>query len=234
MERQRDPIRSRERILTAATKEFAVKGLAGGRTRAIARRAGLNEQMIFHCFKSKEGLYRSVLNNELGRLATLLESRAQMSFATHLASGFETLCDSPDQLRMWQWEALAEGSHLIAADERRSFFSAEAARLNRAKAQGDLPQDLDAELMLIASIALRSIPLLLPQLVQLVTGLQSANPVFQRRWSRFLRTLGNRITRSSTLPRAPARHSAHMRPRRRLEKPLRSDAISGKRHGITG
>ena len=183
--------------------------------------------MIFNCFKSKEGLYRSVMNEELSRIATLLESE-HMSFATHLATGFETLCDSPDRLRMWQWEALAEASDLIAADERRSFLRAEAAQLNRAKAQRNLPEDVDAELMLIASIALRSIPLLLPQLVQLVTGFQSANPVFQRRWSRFLRTLGDRITRSSTLPRVRARHLARLRTRRRDEKPMRSDAIVAK------
>ena len=214
MERQRHPTRSRERILAAATKEFAAKGLAGSRTRNIARRAGLNEQLIFHCFKSKEGLYRSVMNEQLSRIATLLESREHLSLGTHLATGFETLCDHPDRLRMWQWEALADASDLIAADERRSFLRAEASRLNRAKADRNLPEDIDAELMLIASIALRSIPLLLPQLVRLLTGFQSANPVFQRRWSRFLRTLGDTITRSSTLPLVRTPQSARLRTRR--------------------
>ena len=110
--------------------------------------------------------------------------------------------------------ALANASDLIAADERRSFLRAEAAWLNRAKADRNLPEDIDAELMLIASIALRSIPLLLPQLVRLLTGFQSANPVFQRRWSRFLRTLGDTITRSSTLPRVRTPQSARLRTRR--------------------
>jgi AcrR family transcriptional regulator len=234
MGRQRDPNRTRERILAAATKEFAAKGLAGARTRAIARRAGMNEQMIFHCFGSKEGLYRSVLDEELSRIATLLESREHMSFATHLATGFETLCDSDDQLRMWQWEALTGGRRdLIAAEERRIFLRAEAAQLRRAKVRGNLPEDVDAELMLIASIALRSIPLLLPQLVLLVTGLQSVNPVFRRRWSRFLRTLGDRISRSSTLPCVRAGHPARLRSRPG-EKPRRSNGISGKRHGLSG
>ena len=94
MGRQRDLSRSRGRILAAAAKEFAAKGFAGAGTRAIARRARLNEQMIFHCYSSKEGLSHSVLREELGRITGILKSRENMSFAKHLATGFETLSDS--------------------------------------------------------------------------------------------------------------------------------------------
>ena len=234
MERQRDLNRSRERILASATKEFAAKGFAGARTRSIARRARINEQMIFHCFGSKAGLYRSVLDKELRHIATLLESREHMSFATHLATGFETLCDSHDQLRMWQWEALTDqGSELIAAEERRRFLKAEAAQLHRAKLRGNLPEDVDAGLMLIASIALRSIPLLLPQLAELVTGFQSSDPAFRRKWSRFLKTLGDRIGRSSALPRERASRSVPSRSRERGGERLRPNGVSGKRLGLS-
>src|SRR5258708_26090985 len=127
----------RDRILAWATKEFAAKGLAGAGTCVMARRARLNEQMIFHCFGSKEGLYHSVLHEELGRITGMLESRKNMSFAKHLATGFETLSESHDQLRMWQWEALSERrGELIAGDERRSFLAAEAAQLHRAPLRG--------------------------------------------------------------------------------------------------
>jgi TetR/AcrR family transcriptional regulator len=201
MGRQRDLSRSRGRILAAATKEFAAKGFAGARTRAIARRARLNEQMIFHCFGSKEGLYQSVLHEELGRITEILESRGNMTFATHLATGFEALSDSHDQLRIWQWEALAERhGDLIAGDERRGFFKAEAAQLRRAQLRGNLPANLNPGLMLIASIALRAIPLLLPQLVLSVTGLESEDPRFRRKWGRFLRAFGKKI---APLPRNP-------------------------------
>jgi TetR/AcrR family transcriptional regulator len=187
--------------MEAATREFAAKGFAGARTRAIARRARLNEQMIFHCFGSKEGLYHSVLREELRRITVLLESRENMSFATHLATGFEALSNSHEQLRMWQWEALSERrGELIAGDERRSFLKAEAAQLHRAQLRGKLPPDLNPGLMLIASIALRAIPLLLPQLVSAVTGLESDDVRFRGKWKRFLRALGTKIV---PLPRVP-------------------------------
>ena len=56
-ERKRDPERTRERILDAAVVEFGEHGFAGARTSAIARRAGVNEQLISYYFDSKEGLY---------------------------------------------------------------------------------------------------------------------------------------------------------------------------------
>ncbi|TWF79435.1 TetR family transcriptional regulator [Pseudonocardia hierapolitana] len=61
-ERQRDPERTKARIIEAATAEFAAKGFAGARVSEIAARAGVNQQLIAYYFDSKEGLYR-----EMGR-----------------------------------------------------------------------------------------------------------------------------------------------------------------------
>lgn len=58
---RRDPNRTREAILVAAQAEFAAKGLSGGRVDEIARRARANKRMIYHYFKSKEGLYLAAL-----------------------------------------------------------------------------------------------------------------------------------------------------------------------------
>ncbi len=59
--RPRDPNRTREIILCSAQKEFAARGLSGGRVDRIARRARANKRMIYHYFGSKEGLYLAVL-----------------------------------------------------------------------------------------------------------------------------------------------------------------------------
>jgi TetR/AcrR family transcriptional regulator len=58
---KRDSARTMERILAAGMKEFAEKGLAGARVDKIARRSGLNKNMIYHYFGSKEGLFEAVL-----------------------------------------------------------------------------------------------------------------------------------------------------------------------------
>src|SRR6202047_1473018 len=135
MPQQRDLNRTRERIMAAAQKEFAAHGFAGARTDAIARRARVNERMIFYCFDSKEGLYRAVLKQKLSEKAALIEP--DEDFTTGLIKGFSTICNDLDSMRMWQWEGLDKSSRkLVAEEERRAFFQAEVARLRRAKASG--------------------------------------------------------------------------------------------------
>jgi TetR/AcrR family transcriptional regulator len=48
-------------ILAAAEIEFATNGFAAARTESIAARANVVKGLIFHYFKSKEGLYEAVL-----------------------------------------------------------------------------------------------------------------------------------------------------------------------------
>lgn len=52
---------SREEILEVATAEFAQHGLAGARVDDIADRTSTSKRMIYYHFKSKDGLYRAVL-----------------------------------------------------------------------------------------------------------------------------------------------------------------------------
>src|SRR5260370_31675191 len=111
--------------------------------------------MIFYCFESKEGLYRAVLKQKLSEKAALIEP--DEDFTTGLVKGFATICNDLDSMRMWQWEALDKSSRkLIAEEERRAFFQAEAARWRRAKANGTITRDVDAEMLLLVSSALRA------------------------------------------------------------------------------
>jgi AcrR family transcriptional regulator len=58
---ERDPVRTREAILTAAMQEFTAKGLNGARVDTIATRSRVNKRMIYHYFGDKAGLYLAVL-----------------------------------------------------------------------------------------------------------------------------------------------------------------------------
>ena len=194
MTQQRDLNRTRERIMAAAQKEFAAHGFAGARTDAIARRARVNERMIFYCFDSKEGLYRAVLQKKMAAKAAMIESTPDEDFATGLVTGFAAICDDVDSLRMWQWEALDNSTRkLVAEEERRAFLQSEVARWRRAKANGTLPPDTDEEMLFLVSMALRSFPLVLPQAVSLVTGMDPLDPEFQRKWSACLQCIGQRL-----------------------------------------
>ena len=194
MQQQRDLNRTRERIMAAAQKEFAANGFAGARTDAIARRAHVNERMIFYCFESKESLYRAVLAKHLSAKAALIESMPDQDFASSLVRGFTECCDDNDSLRMWQWEALDKSNRkLVAEEERRTFLQSEVARWRRAKATGILPPDADEEMLLLVSSALRAFPLIMPQVVSLVTGMDPLDPEFRQRWTACLEWIGQRI-----------------------------------------
>src|SRR4051794_18908504 len=64
------PHESRTAILEAAAREFAEHGIAGARTDAIAREAGVNKALLYYYFKDKETLYGAVLDNAFAGLKT--------------------------------------------------------------------------------------------------------------------------------------------------------------------
>ena len=194
MSQQRDLNRTRERIMASAQKEFAARGFAGARTDAIARRAHVNERMIFYCFESKEGLYKAVLAQKLSEKAALLESMPDEDFTANLVNGFATVCDDLDSLRMWLWEALDRRSRkIIAEEERRAFLQVEVGHWRRAQASGFLPPEAEPEMLILVSAALRVFPLVLPQFVSLITGMDPLDPKFRRKWSTCLECIGQRL-----------------------------------------
>ncbi|MDX5360055.1 MAG: TetR family transcriptional regulator [Alphaproteobacteria bacterium] len=52
---------SKEGLLAAAREAFARRGYEGARVAEIAARAGVNKQLVYHYFGSKEALYKAVL-----------------------------------------------------------------------------------------------------------------------------------------------------------------------------
>jgi AcrR family transcriptional regulator len=58
----------RDSILEAARREFAQAGYAGGRIERISASAKVNKQLIFHYFRSKDGLYAAVVQAAVFRL----------------------------------------------------------------------------------------------------------------------------------------------------------------------
>jgi TetR/AcrR family transcriptional regulator len=99
---RRDPAATRQKLLTAARREFAQSGLAGARVDEIAARAGVNKQLVYHYFGDKDALYLAVLEwvyeeiraKERGlNLAGLPPERAIRKL---IESSFDHLAEHPD------------------------------------------------------------------------------------------------------------------------------------------
>ena len=90
------------RIVAAAREEFARRGFAGARVEQIARRAGVNKQLLFYYFHSKRGLFHAVLAQSAGELETALAGLASPTggplerLRLTLAAQFEFLARHPE------------------------------------------------------------------------------------------------------------------------------------------
>ncbi|MBP5858579.1 TetR family transcriptional regulator [Marivibrio halodurans] len=73
---KRDSAASRERILEAATREFAEKGYDGARVDEIADASGFNKNALYHYFGSKEKLFVAVLERAY---ATIRDRQSDLS-----------------------------------------------------------------------------------------------------------------------------------------------------------
>ncbi|MFD6450570.1 TetR family transcriptional regulator [Nocardia sp. NPDC060220] len=96
---------TRDRILTAATDEFAQYGVAGGRIERIARRAKTSKERLYAHFRSKQQLYRIVAERELATMteATRIDATDLPSYAGRVHDYFTA---HPDHLRLLQWGRL--------------------------------------------------------------------------------------------------------------------------------
>lgn len=68
--RVRDARRTRERILTIATQEFAAHGYDGARVDAIVKRCRMSKNLLYHYFEGKEALFIEVMERAYASMRT--------------------------------------------------------------------------------------------------------------------------------------------------------------------
>jgi TetR/AcrR family transcriptional regulator len=106
------PEESRAAILRAAAKEFAEQGIAGARTDAIARTAGVNKALIYYYFKDKETLYGAVLDNAFSGMKTIvfevLDSRQppREKIVSYVGAYFDFIASNPIYPKLMQREMM--------------------------------------------------------------------------------------------------------------------------------
>ena len=114
----RDPVRTRRRILDAATAEFSARGLEGARIDEIARLAGFNKRMIYHYFGSKDELFGAVLEQAYADIrgseaALELTSRDPVeAMAELVAFSFDWFLDHPEFIKLLNEANLHGGRHV--------------------------------------------------------------------------------------------------------------------------
>jgi TetR/AcrR family transcriptional regulator len=146
------PEESRAAILQAAVREFSREGVAGARTDAIARAAGVNKALLYYYFKDKETLYGAVLDHVFGglkesiheALASDLPPREKL--LAYVGAHFDYIASHPLYPRIAQGEmmraARGRAPHLerIARQYFVPLFGRVAAVIEEGKKTGDFRQ----------------------------------------------------------------------------------------------
>lgn len=176
-ERQRDPERTRARILDAATEEFGAKGFAGARVSEIAARAGMNQQLIAYYFGGKEGLYR-----EIGRRWRAYEAESfpdDLDFAEAIKRYVRASVDSRLGGRLLAWEGLADtgaDGDEEEARERGERLRHEVELIRDRQRTGELDPRLDPAALLLMIMGAAHALVVYPQLARSVLGADGRSP----------------------------------------------------------
>lgn len=138
--------KSKQLIANAALDEFAEHGYAGARTDRIARRAGVNKQLIYYYYGSKAKLFDAVCRTAAQHLSSEAIPRREVASATEkfrsqLRSLFEAIQarpalasllirgvqgDGDDAAREWGKRTVALIAETISEGQGLGFFRDEA------------------------------------------------------------------------------------------------------------
>ena len=108
------------RIVAAAREEFAKRGFAGARVDQIARRAGVNKQLLFYYYHSKRGLFQAVLAETAGDLEAAFARLTNPAggplerLRLTLAAQFEFLAQNPQVVALLGQGTRADGGAAFA------------------------------------------------------------------------------------------------------------------------
>lgn len=121
-DKERNGSRTRETVLDAAERLFAERGYEATSLTDVGAAAGVSRGTPGYFFRSKERLYRAVLERCLERVRSAVRSgqeRAQASreppevvLAGAVGEYFDFISANPHFVRLLEWEALSGGKHL--------------------------------------------------------------------------------------------------------------------------
>ena len=161
--RGRNAERSRQDILAAAEQQFGEKGFYGARIDAIAQQSGLNKNMLYIYFGSKEELYRQVLLNMYRRMEEverrLLERNLEgvELIAELIGAYYDFLEQNPSFVNILMSENLMQGQFLRQLPREciaRRTLSELAARIRKSCGEGVFRADVDEQQTVLTMITI--------------------------------------------------------------------------------
>ncbi|KKI88498.1 TetR family transcriptional regulator [Bacillus sp. SA1-12] len=190
----RNAERTRKSILKAAREEFFEKGYTGARIESIAKRAGVNKQLIYHYFKGKEQLINETIEDFIsslpsGNLVLPANPVEIAEFRYHVNQEYLL-----EFLKFTAWEAVENRpNNLKGEQQREKILHSYNADMKAKQEMGLVPKELDPAFITLMMSSLTIYPLLYPDVTRMITGHDPNEEAFKEKWTHFLRQISERI-----------------------------------------
>ncbi len=169
--------------MAAATEEFSKRGFHGARVDHIARRAGVNKQLLFYYYHSKRGLFHATLARAAAALERALEAvvippgRPVDRIRDALSAQFDFLTHHPELVALISHAGRSEAAPFGPAIKRLVVLLAEG------QGRGQVRDDLDPHLAAAQALVLMVGYLKLEELIAAsAPPLGADEPALRERW----------------------------------------------------
>ena len=105
---------TRQRIVDAATQEFAEHGIAGARVERIVAAARTNKAQLYDYFGNKDGLFDAIFRDSLERIVEVvpIDSSDLPDWAVRL---YDEYLEQPSLIRLATWPASSVGPKVTSS-----------------------------------------------------------------------------------------------------------------------
>jgi TetR/AcrR family transcriptional regulator len=170
--RQRDPVRTRQLILDAASQEFGRFGYDGARVVRIAERAGVAHQLITYHFGGKKGLFEALSDQWVSTSRSLVEGDAPTSDA------LQSIVHQASEEAAWARALIREGQQDQDHGELVERLAPLLANARARQQRGDIATDLDAGIVVLVFFAATLAPTSIPHITRAFSQVDPSDPKF--------------------------------------------------------
>lgn len=149
-----DAVKTRKKILEAAANLFVKNGFDGISISQIAKKAGINQSLIYHYFESKEALWKSVKNYYVETYVHIKDLKIDTANGLKdilkqiIYSRLEFYEKHPEILRMMAWQKLETDKTKLVGGTRFSPDNWKEVFLYLQK-QGKIKADINLDMMIL-------------------------------------------------------------------------------------
>ena len=164
-------------ILEAAEVEFDLHGFDGVRVEHVADRARYNKSLVYRHFGGKQGLWDAVVE-QAARRREAQRSSLPGTVAELLAELARRLEADPTGTRI----LLADDGGSDPGPDRLRHHEEMVGLVRLLQTSGELEPEFDSGLFYLVLLGIAALPVTMPHVARLVSGMDPGGPEFRERW----------------------------------------------------